>query len=146
MASSISGRRARLAFCAAALLLLPAAAPDQTGDIALVAQFVARARAADLAGAASLLASDARIGDSASPAARTLEQFADYAAGCPLRKVHASVVHSRPAGRPLPVGAVWSCKYPEAERQASFWIEDGRIVRLTFGKPVTVRVPPMRRP
>jgi hypothetical protein len=145
MRSSFFGRGARLGFCAGSLLLLSGAA-DQTGEIALVAQFLAKTRAADLEAASSLLAPGATVADSATPAARTLEQFADYAAACPLRKIHSPVVHSLPPGRPFPVGAVWSCKYPEAERQASFWIEDGRIARLSFGTPMVIEVPPVRRP
>jgi hypothetical protein len=146
MAFSFLRRRGgRLGLCAAAALLLPAAA-DQTDDLALVAQFVAKARGSDLAGASALLAAGARIGDSRSSAERTLEQFADYAAACPLEKISTVVLHSGSDRRPFPVGAAWSCKYPQPGRQASFWVENGRIVRLAFGPPMVVRTPPIRRP
>jgi hypothetical protein len=143
----LPSRTAAFLLCAAGLGAHAAhAAPrDQTPDIALVATFLAKVRQGDPAAAAAL-ARGAQIADSRTGAARSLAQFAGYAAGCPLRRVYAVPVHSSRDPRPLPLGMEWACRYPERERTASAWVENGRIRKLTFGAPVTVRIPATPRP
>ncbi len=145
---TLTSRAAALALCAT-MLATPAAdaaARDQTQDIAVVATCLAKLRQGDPAAAAAALAPGAQIADSRTGAARNLAQFAGYAAACPLRRVYAVPLHAGRASRPLPLGMEWACRYPRRERSASAWVESGRIRKLTFGEPITVRVPAMPRP
>jgi hypothetical protein len=75
--------------------------------------------------------------------------FKAYASECPIDKI--SAIPS--ARKPLPVGVRWDClRYVEIdgkteweERNASFWVTDGVITKISFGKPPTISIPEVRK-
>jgi hypothetical protein len=120
-----------------------APALDQTEDVAVVAQFLAKLKAGDHKGGTALLSATVSIEDTSSGRPRTLADLADYASRCPLAQVLAVPIHHDRGRRPMPLGATWRCRYPEKDRSANFWTDAGKIRRITFGEPIIIEVPAM---
>ena len=131
------------------LVLFSAAAVEQarydhTRDMAAVAQLLADVRADKSAdGSITLVNRD-------DPANSNFAAFADYANACGIKEIYA--IPS--ATSALPISVVWHCgsfekidgKLVSKGHFAGFWVVDGRVVRLTFGRPPTLHIPMAQSP
>ena len=134
-----------LTFLAAALL--STASPpvtvtaDQTSDASLLLRFLDALEAGRYADARALMASEAFVGDYVQARRTPFKEFAAYARECELDQVD---LIPR-GGQKMPIGVQWTCRYPEADRSASFWFEGKRISRIGWGSRLTIRVPAVPR-
>lgn len=68
--------------------------------------------------------------DNQSGKVSSVEDFLAYIQPCDVESVE--VIHST---RDLPVMVVWSCDNLAAQKKsASFWIDDGKVVRINFNE------------
>ena len=115
---------------------------DHTEDVAVVATFLTNVRSGTTRGDGIEVKSWVKSIPS------SFASFAAYANECQLERINA--VPS--ATRKLPIGVEWDCgrylKVADAavweERVASFWIAEGRVVRVSFGNPPPVIIPPVK--
>jgi hypothetical protein len=130
-----------LAFIAGALLSAatpPVSAPaDQTSDASLLLRFLDLLEAGRSDDAQALLAPGAFVGDYVQARRTPFAQFAAYARDCKLD--HVKLVSA--SDQRMPIGVQWTCRYPEVDRNASFWFEGKRISRIGWGSRPTVEVP-----
>ena len=125
-----------------ASLSTPTQAPtDQSADALLLLTFIDAVKRGQDKEAEALLTSGAFIGDYGQLRRTSFGEFATYARGCKLSKV--TLVPA--ANQRMPIGAQWSCRFPEGERSASFWFESNRISRIGWGKPPVIEVAAPRR-
>jgi hypothetical protein len=131
---------------AVASLIQAEPAPDQTSDALIVAGLLQALRTGDDDGVSAALAETARLDGPAGSGPAALEGFATYARDCQLR--HIKLLNSRNQTR-MPVTVEWQCRYPQADRNASFWVEEDQIRRISWGPLPTVDLPestPPQRP
>jgi hypothetical protein len=115
---------------------------DHTGDIAVVAEFLAHVRAGDADGAGI------EVVNYQQPSMANFPAFAAYANGCRIK----SITAVPNATQHLPVAVRWDCgRYTKVEgkpvweeREAGFWVRDGRVAKLTFDAGPTIVVPPIK--
>jgi hypothetical protein len=118
------------------------ASTDQTAEALLLLRFLDAVKRGNDKAAEALLAPGAFIGDYRQSERTGFTAFASYARGCKLSKL--TLVPS--ANERMPIGVQWSCRYPENNRDASFWFHGKRISRVGWGKPPVIVVPqPERR-
>lgn len=114
---------------------------DHTDDIAVVARFLSNVRARR-SESDSVAVENREVTGST-----TFATFAAYANACNISRVYA--IPS--ATRRLPIAAEWDCgrftkiagKPVWEERVAEFWVENGRVVRVKYGRVPTI---PIRAP
>jgi hypothetical protein len=121
-----------------AVTLAAAPSTDQTGDALRVLQFLEAVRGGAPAKAKAMISPGTFLGDYAQKKRESFEAFAAYGGGCQLKQI--TLANVRDNSR-MPVGVEWQCRYPEANRTASFWFEGDRISRIGWGTPPVVRVP-----
>jgi hypothetical protein len=120
----------------------PSQGTDHVEQVAVVAQFLATPENARISATVEINNLDDRSKNS-------MLAFKAYASECPIDKI--SAIPS--ARKPLPVGVRWDClRYVEIdgkteweERNASFWVTDGVITKISFGKPPTISIPEVRK-
>jgi hypothetical protein len=113
---------------------------DHIQDVAAVATFLADAEKSDVE------FDNVEIVNRDDPQANTAEAFLAYARDCSIKEI--SAVAS--ADRRLPIGVTWDCgRLIEVdggrrfeERTAGFWVREGEVSKITFGNPITIRIPP----
>jgi hypothetical protein len=111
-------------------------------QVAVVAQFLAIPEKAKISPTLEIKNLDDR-------SKNTMLAFKAYSSECPIEKISAIPR----ASTPLPVGVRWDClRYVEIdgkaeweERSASFWVTDGVITKISFGKPPTISIPEVRK-
>ncbi len=112
---------------------------DHIAEVAVIANFLAEAENDDIdLSAIELINRSSRAQNSAS-------HFLEYARECSIDEI--SVISS--SDRSLPISVLWDCgRFVEAEgkrgweeRVASFWVREGRVMRIAFGEsePITVQ-------
>ena len=112
---------------------------DHTQDIAAVAQLLADVRN----GAAS--DDSISVTNRDEPTNSSFAAFVSYANTCQIEKIYA--IPS--ASQPLPINVIWDCNEFEKvngklvwiENSAGFWVVDGRVARIVFGKTPTIDLP-----
>lgn len=120
----------------------PSQGTNHVEQVAVVAQFLAIPEKARISPTVEINNLDDR-------SQNTMLAFKAYASECPIDKISA-IPRAR---KPLPVGVRWDClRYvkidgkPEwEERSASFWVTDGVITKISFGKPPTISIPEVRK-
>lgn len=114
---------------------------DHTADMAVVANFLADVRQGNAKG------DGIEVRNWENPAIANFDSFRTYANACQIRRLYA--IPS--ATERMPIAVEWDCgRYTKVadklvweERSAGFWVKDGRVVRLTFGKgPMVIITPP----
>ena len=120
----------------------PSQGTNHIEQVAVVAQFLAMPENVKISPTVEIKNLDDR-------SKNTMLAFKTYASECPIDKISAI-----PRARmPLPVGVRWDClRYIEIdgkaeweERNASFWVIDGVITKISFGKPPIISIPEVRK-
>jgi hypothetical protein len=101
----------------------PQASADQTAGALLLLHFANVVKRGNDKEAEALLTPGAFIGDYWQSERTSFSDFATYARGCKLSDVTLAPI----AAKRMRIGMHWSCRYPEANRDASFWFEGKRI-------------------
>lgn len=119
----------------------PAAAPDQTADAKVVLELLDAIKSDDVARAKALVAPKAFIGNALQTQTSSFDDFANYARECKISNI--MIIPTR-SGQRLPISVDWTCLLPEPDRNASFWINDGQVTRISWGPRMTIKLQPKR--
>lgn len=112
---------------------------DHTADMAVVAGFLADIRQGRAKG------SEIEVMNRDNPANANFAYFQAYANECQIKRMYAIPGTSKR----MPVSVEWDCgrfinvsDNPIWEvRYAGFWVKNGRVVRIVFGKIPTIPIP-----
>ena len=113
---------------------------DHIAEVAVVANFLAEAEGDDIdLSAIEFINRSSRTQNSTS-------DFLEYARGCSIDEI--SVISS--SDRSLPISVLWDCgRFVEVEgkrgweeRVASFWVREGRVIRIAFGESAPINIQP----
>lgn len=115
---------------------------DHTDDVAVVARFLADVRVGKSRG------DGIEVKNWLRPGADNFNSFVAYANDCQIERIYAVPSTTRQ----LPLGVEWDCgRYIKVankpvweERFASVWVANGRVVKVSIGKPPPVVIPPMK--